>query len=481
MDSTSEEDWKEIEASASSIIEEARQLAKDEPAVALEMYEKCISVLLNHVRELIHEKMTNASASDTSEDDVIILGNSTPSGSCTSPVTNCSDQASNISCGNDQEYDEGGTFTGKEVEKPLSWENCIGHLAAKKELEQAVVWPLKHPWLFESRIRKPYRGILLFGVPGVGKTLLVEKAASLSGAQFFNIRGSDIKSEWYGRSENFIKNIFSKAREHPLYFGRRAPLVGGAQCSDHPSDLLHILLLTPYDSGYLVAQTFRVPKATGSHREHPLSIIFIDEIDSVGGARHGSESRASDGTLTELLQEMNVVSDRSCVVVIGATNCPSKLDKALLRRLEKKIHIMPDVDTRENLIKYYLEDTLHTLVLADFKKLASLTEGSWTLAPRTTPFDVRFTGSDIVTLLKNASWICLPPCHNKDVNQKNAHLLRITMEHIMQARALFKPSVNSHMTKEMNQFGGFTATEPSYVEPNFKSAKKMLHGVLRMF
>lgn len=114
----------------------------------------------------------------------------------------------------------------------------------------------------------------------------------------------------------------------------------------------------------------------------------------------------------------------------------------------------------------------------------------------------RFTGSDIVTLLKNASWICLPPCHNKDVNQKNAHLLRITMvikyviryviniyndssfrtqEHIMQARALFKPSVNSHMTKEMNQFGGFTATEPSYVEPNFKSAKKMLHGVLRMF
>lgn len=155
----------------------------------------------------------------------------------------------------------------------------------------------------------------------MGKTLLVEKAASLSGAQFFNIRGSDIKSEWYGRSENFIKNIFSKAREHPL------------------------------------------------------SIIFIDEIDSVGGARHGSESRASDGTLTELLQEMNVVSDRSCVVVIGATNCPSKLDKALLRRLEKKIHIMPDVDTRENLIKYYLEDTLHTLVLADFKKLASLTEG----------------------------------------------------------------------------------------------------------
>ncbi|XP_021959278.1 vacuolar protein sorting-associated protein 4-like [Folsomia candida] len=193
----------------------------------------------------------------------------TPSGSCTSPITNCSDQASNISCANDQEYDEGGTSTGKEVEKPLSWENCIGNLAAKKELEQAVVWPLKHPWLFESRIRKPYKA-----------------------------------------------------------------------------------------------------------REHPLSIIFIDEIDSVGGARHGSESRASDGTLTELLQEMNVVSDRSCVVVIGATNCPSKLDKALLRRLEKKIHItLPDADTRENLIKYYLEDTLHTLVLADFKKLASLTEG----------------------------------------------------------------------------------------------------------
>ncbi|XP_035711341.1 protein SUPPRESSOR OF K(+) TRANSPORT GROWTH DEFECT 1-like [Folsomia candida] len=464
MDSTSEEDWKEIEASASSIIEEARQLAKDEPAVALEMYEKCISVLLNHVRELIHEKMTNASASDTSEDDVIILGNSTPSGSCTSPVTNCSDQASNISCGNDQEYDEGGTFTGKEVEKPLSWENCIGHLAAKKELEQAVVWPLKHPWLFESRIRKPYRGILLFGVPGVGKTLLVEKAASLSGAQFFNIRGSDIKSEWYGRSENFIKNIFSKAREHPLYFGRRAPLVGGAQCSDHPSDLLHILLLTPYDSGYLVAQGGlpQLPRYEGSnHRpsECRKPPVLTENTLSVSS----SLMRLTVWEAPGMDQRAEQVTGPS----LRATNCPSKLDKALLRRLEKKIHIMPDVDTRENLIKYYLEDTLHTLVLADFKKLASLTEG--------------FTGSDIVTLLKNASWICLPPCHNKDVNQKNAHLLRITMEHIMQARALFKPSVNSHMTKEMNQFGGFTATEPSYVEPNFKSAKKMLHGVLRMF
>ncbi|OXA48757.1 Vacuolar protein sorting-associated protein 4B [Folsomia candida] len=336
MDSTSEEDWKEIERSTSMSLSAGglNQLVylSVSPAKKVGNYDK-LTVISDYVKHQTWTALLNRSPNIAGSRDqdfqilagsLIIAGSPIMAGSlimtCLVRCVPClcgrlpappdhlapraiallahpqfrawmADQASNISCANDQEYDEGGTSTGKEVEKPLSWENCIGNLAAKKELEQAV---------------------------------------------FFNIRGSDIKSEWYGRSENFIKNIFSKAREHPL------------------------------------------------------SIIFIDEIDSVGGARHGSESRASDGTLTELLQEMNVVSDRSCVVVIGATNCPSKLDKALLRRLEKKIHItLPDADTRENLIKYYLEDTLHTLVLADFKKLASLTEGSWTLAPRTTSFDVK--------------------------------------------------------------------------------------------
>lgn len=205
----------------------------------------------------------------------------------------------------------------------LSWDDCIGCGEAKKSLQQAVVWPLKYSWFFNSPIRRPYSGILLYGNPGVGKTILVEIAASLSSAKLYKVKGSDLKSEWFGKSEGMVKSLFQDARRHGM------------------------------------------------------SIIFIDEIDGLCSERSERGYQAGEGIVTELLQEINLSSSKSQVIVIGATNFPQKLDKAILRRLEKRIYVkLPNKTDRERLLRYFTRDIPNTLTDKELKMLAEKTEVS---------------------------------------------------------------------------------------------------------
>jgi len=197
-----------------------------------------------------------------------------------------------------------------------------GLQAAKESLQEAVIMPIKFPQLFVGK-RKPWRGILLFGPPGTGKSYLAKAVATEANSTFFSISSSDLVSKWMGESERLVKQLFQMARE-----------------------------------------------------QKP-AIIFIDEIDALCGARGEGDSEASRRIKTELLVQMNGVgNDMDGVLILGATNIPWQLDSAIRRRFEKRIHIpLPDVNARAAMFPIHIGTTPNTLTTKDYRMLADKTDG----------------------------------------------------------------------------------------------------------
>ncbi|MHA1218263.1 MAG: AAA family ATPase, partial [Candidatus Heimdallarchaeaceae archaeon] len=167
------------------------------------------------------------------------------------------------------------------TEKPnITLADIAGLETAKQTLREAIVLPLMRPDLF-SGARKPWKGILLFGPPGCGKTLLAKATAAEVEATFFNVSASSIISKWLGESEKLVKQLFELADE-----------------------------------------------------KQP-SIIFIDEVDALAGAR-GGEHDAMRRVKTELLTSMDGLSSSETdrIVTVGATNMPESIDGAFRRRFE---------------------------------------------------------------------------------------------------------------------------------------------------
>ncbi|KAH0535634.1 vacuolar protein sorting-associated protein 4 [Cotesia glomerata] len=210
------------------------------------------------------------------------------------------------------------------IERPnVKWSDVAGLDLAKEALKEAVILPIKFPHLFTGK-RIPWKGILLFGPPGTGKSYLAKAVATeANNSNFLSVSSSDLVSKWLGESEKLVKNLFELARQ-------RKP-----------------------------------------------SIIFIDEVDSLCSSRSDNESESARRIKTEFLVQMQGVgNDNDGILVLGATNIPWVLDAAIRRRFEKRIYIsLPEEHARATMFKLHLGDTPHTLTEDDFKQLASLTEG----------------------------------------------------------------------------------------------------------
>ncbi|XP_034282590.1 vacuolar protein sorting-associated protein 4A [Pantherophis guttatus] len=210
------------------------------------------------------------------------------------------------------------------MEKPnVRWSDVAGLEGAKEALKEAVILPIKFPHLFTGK-RTPWRGILLFGPPGTGKSFLAKAVATeASNSTFFSISSSDLMSKWLGESEKLVKNLFELARQHKP------------------------------------------------------SIIFIDEVDSLCGSRNENESEAARRIKTEFLVQMQGVGNNNDgTLVLGATNIPWVLDAAIRRRFEKRIYIpLPEELARAQMFKLHLGNTPHNLTEADIHELARKTDG----------------------------------------------------------------------------------------------------------
>ncbi|HJH32821.1 MAG TPA: AAA family ATPase [Methanosarcinaceae archaeon] len=187
----------------------------------------------------------------------------------------------------------------------VRWDDIGGLDKSKQELIEAVEWPLKYPELFNAVNTKPPRGIMLFGPPGTGKTMLAKAVASESEANFISIKGPEMLSKYVGESERAVRETFRKAKQ-------AAP-----------------------------------------------TVIFFDEIDSIAPHRGtGSDSYVTERVVSQILTELDGIEDLKDIVVIAATNRLDMVDSALLRpgRFDRLISItVPDKKCREKIFAIHLK------------------------------------------------------------------------------------------------------------------------------
>ena len=214
------------------------------------------------------------------------------------------------------------------IENPdVSWDKVGGLAEVKKELMEAVEWPMKFPGLYDNLGHKMPRGILLHGPSGTGKTLMAKAVATQSEANFVSVRGPELLSKWVGESERGIREIFKRARQ-------------SAPC-----------------------------------------VIFFDEIDSIAPIRGaGGETAVTERVVSQLLTELDGMENMHGVVVLAATNRADMIDPALLRpgRFDKIIQIpLPDKESRRSVIEIHSKDIplAEGADKVDFDKISDLTDG----------------------------------------------------------------------------------------------------------
>jgi len=226
------------------------------------------------------------------------------------------------------------------VETPtVHWDDIGGLEEVKQQLKEAVEWPLKYPDAFKRMGIRPPRGILLYGPPGCGKTLLARAVATESEANFIAIKGPEIYSKWVGESEKAIREVFRKGR-------MAAP-----------------------------------------------SIIFFDEFDAIVPRRGMGigDSMVTERVISQLLTEMDGLVALENVVVIGATNRPDIIDPAVLRpgRMDRIIYVPPpDEEARFQILKIHTRN-MPLAEDVDLREIAKRTEG--------------YSGADLETVCREAA------------------------------------------------------------------------------
>ena len=230
------------------------------------------------------------------------------------------------------------------IENPdVKWDEVGGLDSVKKELQEAVEWPMKYPGLYDKLGHQMPRGILLHGPSGTGKTLLAKAVATQSEANFVSVRGPELLSKWVGESERGIREIFKRARQ-------------SAPC-----------------------------------------VVFFDEIDSIAPVRGGGgETAVTERVVSQLLTELDGMENMHGVVVLAATNRVDTIDPALLRpgRFDKIIQIpLPDKESRKKILEINAEKIPAVTGKdmpgrVDFEKLAEMTD--------------RMSGADVAAIANTA-------------------------------------------------------------------------------
>ncbi len=270
------------------------------------------------------------------------------------------------------------------AEKPnVRWDDIANLKDAKRAIEESVVFPVKRPDLFP--LGWP-RGILFFGPPGCGKTLLAAAIATEINAAFYCVDAASIMSKWLGESERNVAQLFQNAR--------------AASDNGQPA------------------------------------IIFLDEIDSLVGIRSeevGGEIR----TRNQFLKEMDSVVDKSRslhVYIVGATNKPWVLDEPFIRRFQKRVFVpLPNYQARLEMFKI-LSKNLKLASDVDFEELARLTDG--------------YSGSDIRDIFQSAQLKVVREFFELgDPGDKQSGTRQITMQDFRTIFSERKPSVSQEMLK----------------------------------
>jgi len=255
----------------------------------------------------------------------------------------------------------------------VKWDDVGGLENVKQKLKEAVEWPLKNSEAFKRMGIKPPKGILLFGAPGTGKTLLAKAVATESEANFISVKGPELISKWVGESEKALREIFKKAKQ-----------------------------ASP-------------------------SIVFLDELDAIAPIRGwgAGDSRVTERMVNQLLTSMDGMEALENVVVIGATNRPDILDRALLRagRFDRLVQIpVPDKDARLKILEVHTKDM--PLKDVSLEELAEKTDG--------------YVGADIESLCREAALISL----REDMNAKT-----VTKKHFEEAIKSVTLSVTDETVK----------------------------------
>ncbi|MDK2465204.1 MAG: AAA family ATPase, partial [Candidatus Korarchaeota archaeon] len=287
---------------------------------------------------------------------------------------------------------------------------------AKKSLRELVEMPLKNPEAFTRLGIEPPRGILLYGPPGCGKTLLAKAVATESEANFISVKGPELLSKWVGESEKAVREVFRKARQ-------------AAPC-----------------------------------------VIFFDEIDSLAPARGTGlgDSRVTERVISQLLTELDGIEELKGVVVIAATNRPDLIDPALLRpgRFDRLIYVPPpNREARLEILKIHArgkplaEDV-------DLEELAKRTEG--------------YTGADLEALVDAAALLAIQELVQKypdpEEAEKHSDELKITMKHFEEAMKRVRPMSTAEMERYRKIAEEFARRAGGGLPPETKGAGPTIYG-----
>ncbi|PMD67149.1 AAA-domain-containing protein [Hyaloscypha bicolor E] len=283
----------------------------------------------------------------------------------------------------------------------VHWDDVAGLDIAKNALKEAVVYPFLRPDLFMG-LREPARGMLLFGPPGTGKTMLARAVATESRSTFFSISASSLTSKYLGESEKLVRALFSLAKA-----------------------------LAP-------------------------SIIFVDEIDSLLSSRSGSgEHEATRRIKTEFLIQWSDLQraaagreqsekekergDASRVLVLAATNLPWAIDEAARRRFVRRQYIpLPEDETRATQLRTLLGHQKHNLDEDDIQRLVELTDG--------------FSGSDITALAKDAAMGPLRSLGEALLHMSMDQIRPIQFQDFEASLINIRPSVSKQGLKEFEEW-----------------------------